>query len=359
MSGVTSSIGSSGRTVAVIGGGVAGCAAAVAAAEAGARVVLIEASHHLGGVAARGEHRTLCGLAPIDAPEPVLLEPGLTGAWIPAIAIGEPFHQGRVWLWTTHARALQDGLAARLSGAGVEVVRGQAVGGVETHAGRIVSVRAGADLEVHSVVDASGSGALARLLGLPLAPPSQWSSFRATISADIGAGAAARVRALSIAQVASGGSAALALTPLPGPRAWQLSLDCQRGTPVRAAAETVERIATALGAVVEGMALAVADRDEGRPLGAMSLEQLFACDERGLCWAAWPREEHRPDGVAWTWPPGDRHGVPERATRIAGAPDNCWFVGKAMPVELEAAAALRVTGTCLAVGAAVGRLAAT
>ena len=53
--------------VVVIGGGIAGCAAAVAAARSGAQVQLLEAAHHLGGVAVRGEHRTLCGLAAIDA----------------------------------------------------------------------------------------------------------------------------------------------------------------------------------------------------------------------------------------------------------------------------------------------------
>ena len=99
--------------VVVIGGGVAGCAAAVAAAEAGADTILFEASRRLGGVAVQGEHRTLCGLAPIDAAAPDLLEPDLTDAWIAALTIEAPFRQGRVWLWPTAAHTMQAGLHRR------------------------------------------------------------------------------------------------------------------------------------------------------------------------------------------------------------------------------------------------------
>nr|MBA3708826.1 hypothetical protein [Planctomycetota bacterium] len=114
----------------------------------------------------------------------------------------------------------------------------------------------------------------------------------------------------------------------------------------------------AFPAFVVAMAIAVAQRDEGRPAGALTLAQLFAQRDRGLCWAAWPREAHAADGIAWTWPEGDRHGVPISAATIADGPPDTWFIGKGMPVADDAAAALRVTGTCLALGSAVGRLAA-
>jgi hypothetical protein len=131
-------------------------------------------------------------------------------------------------------------------------------------------------------------------------------------------------------------------------------MDVPRGTTAPSAAERAGRIAEVLKAELLACAVNVADRDGGRPHGTLGLDELFAERERGLCWAAWPREEHRADGVVWTWPPRDRYGVPERSTIAPGAPANCRFVGKGMPVTAEAAAALRVTGTCLALGATVG-----
>jgi hypothetical protein len=329
----------------------------VAAAEAGTRVVLIERARHLGGVAARGEHRTLCGLAPIDAATPELLEPALTGTWVRDIATGEPYRQGRVWLWPTDSRALQAGLARRLAAVGVAPRHGGLSGAtLDGDAIRALALD-GERFEVDAVIDASGSGAMAELLRLPLAAPTQWPAYRATLALDLADGPAARARALATAQAAVGGQAALALVPLGG-GAWQLSLDVPPGSGPAEAARASERAAVALGAQLLGCAITVADRDQGRPAGTLGLEELFAERERGLCWAAWPREEHRPGGVAWTWPPRDRHGLPERATRATGAPTNLRFIGKGMPVSAEAAAALRVTGTCLAMGAAVGALAA-
>jgi hypothetical protein len=113
-----------------------------------------------------------------------------------------------------------------------------------------------------------------------------------------------------------------------------------------------------MGGIVLSMARAIAQRDAGRPVATLDETTLFATRARELCWAAWPREQHGADGITWTWPTTDRHGVPELAARIPGANARCWCVGKGSAVTAEAAAALRVTGTCLAMGAAVGQRAA-
>jgi hypothetical protein len=343
--------------VAVVGAGVAGCAAALSAAGEGAEVVLLEAGAHLGGVAARGEHRTLCGFAAIDGERPDLLEPELTSGWLDAVAIGGPYRRGRVWLWPTSADALQAGLARRLREARVDPRFGATLGSARVHGERLAVTVDGGELLVDRVIDASGSGAVARALGLAMAPATQWSAHRAVLRLALAPGPAARSRALARAQAAVGAQAAIALTPLDGER-WQLSLDVPRGTGAPAAAALAERVASALDARLEACAVRVADRDDGRPAGVVTLAELFAERERGLCWAAWPREEHLADGVAWTWPPRDRHGVPERAARAPGAPAGCWFVGRGMPVDAAAAAALRVTGSGFALGAAVGARAA-
>jgi 2-polyprenyl-6-methoxyphenol hydroxylase-like FAD-dependent oxidoreductase len=344
--------------VVVIGGGVAGCAAAVAAAETGARTILIEATHRLGGVAVTGEHRTLCGLAPIDAATPLLLEPQATASWIPLLSTGEPFRQGRVWLWPTTSQTLLAGLMRRVQSAGVTVRLGGRVVAVDLlPQGVRLHLDGGEVLRAATVIDASGAGVVGRLLRLPWAPATQWPAQRATVHLpDLGLGTAARVAALRQAQAASGGQAAIALVPIdPGSARWQLSLDVPPATTSAVAAEIVERITAALGGTVLTLAIRVAERDEGRSDSGYSLARLFAERERGLCWAAWPQEQHGPEGITWTWPEGDRHGVPESAARIPGAPSSVWCVGKGMAVSAEAASALRVTGTCLALGDAVGR----
>ena len=319
---------------------------------------LLEAGHHLGGVAVRGEHRTLCGLAAIDAPTPDLLEPQLVSDWLPRLTNGLPFRQGRVWLWPTDAQLLQSGLAKGLAQAGVSSAFGAELRTVRSAQGRIVSVSAaGVDHACDVVIDASGAGVVGHLLGLPRATARQWPAHRSLLDVPgLGESRAERVRALTVVQRVSGGDAACALTPLEGGR-WQLSLDVAPDASAADGAAIAGRIADALGGTLIACAWRIAERDGGRPVSALDLNELFATRERGLCWAAWPREEHGSSGVIWTWPPRDRHGVPESVARPAGWPTNAWCVGRGIAASAEAASALRVTGTCLALGGAVGALA--
>ena len=347
--------------VAVIGGGVAGCAAAVAAAEAGASTILLEATRMLGGVAVQGEHRTLCGLAPIDAAAPELVEPESTAAWLPLLTTGPAFRQGRVWLWPTTAATVQSGLRQRVLASGVRLcLETRLLAAEEFPACIRLTMGDGSMIEAAAVIDASGSAFLARQHGASYAAPLQWPAHRSLLQLPgLTGGTAARIAALRQAQAASGGDAAIALVPVdPSTGSWQLSLDVAPGSTVEQAAVRAERIAQALGGRVVSMARSLAQRDEGRPLASLDETTLFATAERGLCWAAWPCEAHGADGVTWSWPATARHGVPEGAARIPGTSARVWCVGKGSAVTAMAAAALRVTGTCLAMGAAVGRRAA-
>jgi hypothetical protein len=362
-----------GERVVVIGAGIAGCAAAAALAAHGAQVLVLEAGRHLGGVAVTGEHRTLCGLAPIDAVSAELLEPELVAPWLPYLADGGPSRRGRVWLWPTSAATLHGGLARRLAELAVEVRCGWRVTALHATGdggGRRISAldcsagQAAATIAVSAVVDASGRGVSAACLGLALAPPVQWPAHRSVLQLDASTRAqlANRSQRLTLlARIAAAGAAPAGfdLTPMAvAGELWQLSLDAPPGSSAASAAGAAAAISALLGAELVACARALAERDEGRPEGGISLAELFACRTRGLCWAAWPAEVHGPEGVRWTWPLHDRHGVPEAALRLRGAPANLWLVGKGMAVEAEAAAALRVTGTCLALGAAAAALVA-
>ena len=344
----------------VIGGGVAGCAAAVALAQQGVPVVLYEASNAVGGVAARGEHRTICGLAPIDAVSPILMEPEFVCAWLPFVTTGPAYRHGRVWLWPTTALTLMTGLQQRLAHASVVIHYQTRVTAMATDKGQVISVTSTTHgtVPVRGVIDASGAGISARLLGLPIADATQWPAHRSILSLpNLGMNKAARVRALHLAQQAIRSDAALALSPV-GEDRWQLSIDVPPTTTLAHAANLSDAIATALGGQVWTQAITIAVRDEGRPAAQLDVATLFAQTERGLCWASWPQEHHHAHGTTWLWPAQNRHGIPPSAVQLNHGPRNLWLIGKGMPVDDAAASALRVTGTCFALGAAVAAQAA-
>jgi hypothetical protein len=165
--------------VAVVGGGVAGVAAALAAARFGARTVLIERGARLGGNAAQALVHTICGLyLPAGAGPPELAHPGLPARFAAALAragaAGAPERAGRVWVLPTEpprlaevARALCEeakDLALRL---GTEVFDAKLAGpgadlqrlGLRTSDGSREEIDAGV------VVDASGDASAARAGG--------------------------------------------------------------------------------------------------------------------------------------------------------------------------------------------------
>ncbi|MDA3960346.1 MAG: FAD-dependent oxidoreductase [Planctomycetota bacterium] len=333
----------------VVGGGVAGCAAAVAAAEAGAEVTLLEAHGSLGGVAVQAEHRTICGCAPLDAGQASLLEPELLGPWLALVAIAAPFRRGRVWLWPCTPASWLAGLTRRLAQAGVK----QRLGCVVRAAERTGQWRLGVDadwLAADVVIDATGAGVVPQLLGHAMAPAANWPAVRAQVQLSASCeGRQQRLRAMRSIAAVHTGAAALELL---GSARYQLSLDCDPSWTSAQCRAAVQTVTDALGAELL-TCTGLIQRDGGRPAGGLGVDALFACRERGLCWAAWPVEQHGPHGVTWHWPPRDRHGVPEDACQIAGLPD-LWCVGRGMPLATDAAAALRVTGTAVAIGAAVG-----
>ncbi len=334
--------------VIVIGAGVAGVAAAIAARKAGAAVVVIERSAQVGGVAVSGHHRTLCGLSAIDAATPELIEPQATAWWIPRLTDGAPFRRGRVWLWPTSPERLASGLRTALDEQGIALLTAT----VPTIDAAGIVTAAEQRWRPSAVIDASG-GACWMGGDQPTGGRSrsaiQCGAWRAELELDLPDTASDRRAALRrIAHLSPG----IALEPLTAQR-WQVSLDIT-GDQACAAASMAEA-ARLLGATVAGQVDAVAQRDLGGYAG-IGLAELFSCTTRGLAWAAWPSEIHDAHGVHWRWPTGDRHGCPPSLVKPHHAPDWLWCCGKGLAAAPEAAAALRVVGTGLALGHAVGTL---
>lgn len=104
----------------VIGAGPAGCAAALAAAGTGARVILVERENHLGGTVENALLTRFCGFFKNDLGSPELLNPHAI-----SIAISEkleadgykPVKYGRVWLQPFPKNFLHDYFMPRINAA--------------------------------------------------------------------------------------------------------------------------------------------------------------------------------------------------------------------------------------------------
>ena len=92
-------------SVAVVGGGSAGVAAAITSAALGARTLLVERTNVLGGNAANAFVHTICGLYLADEDEPRIAHPGFPSRFASALqaagGAGKPERAARVWVLPT------------------------------------------------------------------------------------------------------------------------------------------------------------------------------------------------------------------------------------------------------------------
>jgi glycine/D-amino acid oxidase-like deaminating enzyme len=163
--------------VAVVGGGMAGIAAALSAARLGARTLLVERDDALGGNATQALVHTICGLyRAADEGEAVLAHRGLPGRFAQALreagAAGLPERAGRVYVLPTYpprpaalARQLcaaEPALSVRL---GCALVGADLAGGARTHHVLQLCCETSGEWEVEAAlaIDASGDAILAAL----------------------------------------------------------------------------------------------------------------------------------------------------------------------------------------------------
>jgi hypothetical protein len=168
-----------GFDVAVIGGGCAGIAAALASAGSGAHTLLVERADTLGGNVSQALVHTLCGLyLAAESGDAIPANPGFPLRFAAALrgagAAGEPERVGRVWVLPTdppRVAATALALCAQIPGLelrlGCELVAAELVtGGSGAQRLRVRSARSGeVELAASVVVDASGDAAAAFLGG--------------------------------------------------------------------------------------------------------------------------------------------------------------------------------------------------
>jgi hypothetical protein len=164
--------------VAVVGGGIAGVAAAIAAADRGARTLLVEAAEALGGNATGAFVHTICGLYEYaDAGPPRAANEGFPMRFAAELTAaggaGPPERAGRVWVVPTDPPAIESH-AARACAARASLTTRVACRLASAELARdprgasrlaVESELGSASVSAQVVIDASGDGVLAALGG--------------------------------------------------------------------------------------------------------------------------------------------------------------------------------------------------
>ena len=380
--------------VVVCGAGAAGSAAAIAAARAGAEVVLVEESPDVGGTVAGCLIHTIGGLFD-GAGE--LLNGGLPAELTAALHRASPAtgkrRIGRAWVLDADPEVYRRVVARWLAASGVRVLCATRVAGVRSVGGRVGAVTLDAaggthELRARAVVDTTGTAAVVRLLDPALVhPPADHSAGGLILRVrGVAPGALAPPRGVAVVRALRGAVADGLLPPECG-HAWldkgiqpdevflKLLVPIPADWRAREPELTAAACATGARAVeflrgLSGFAAAhvhqagrLGVRDGGRARGEYT---LTAADVRAgrrfpdaACRCAWPIEAWDVrTGVALEYlPAGSCYEVPLRALKVAGA-ENVWAAGKCLSAEPLAQASARVAGSCWAMGEAAGRTAA-
>lgn len=347
--------------IAVVGGGAAGIAAAITAARAGCKTLLLEQRPGAGGTAGYSGLTTLCGLYD-DAGE--FLNDGFVREFAVALAETLPLRMGRVWVLPYRPERFR-GIAASLLSATprLEARWTTPLAGVLTEGDRIVGLNG---VRVRAVIDCSGDAEVARAVGSNCLATDETTQAPAIIlslrrvTRDWSTPAAAVQVLLPLARA---GFPPVSFTPSPEPSTLTMKFT---GT-----AAQVTPLIEFLRARVAGF-----EHCEPGPGDLMAVPRagrmivgryvLTGADVRAarkfpdaVTRCAWPIEQWAADGRSRLvyLPQGTYYEIPARSL-VAAKPANLWMGGKTISADVEAIASARVMGCCLATGAAAGQLAA-
>ena len=394
--------------VAVVGGGPAGIAAALAAARSGARTLLLERESALGGNVAQALVHTICGLYRCDAPDALPAQRGLGLRVAEALArtggAGPPAAAGRVFYLPIRPAAfvtLSRELCARTAGLSVET-RSLLV---ELRLARERARRAelvwhgpGGSRETSAsiVIDGSGDGAAAALAGADCEMAAEGRLQRASFIVRLEGVAEAELIGFARLQLSAGiahaarrgelppecGSVVLRPDSEPGSLHLTLTLPAPPGRPFApldpeyvAALGTrarthAEQVVEFLRRARAGFAAArVADwpsrvgiRETRRVLGDVVLEREDVLGGRRrddeVALSSWPIELWEDHRRARFEHPAGPCSIPLGAL-VSRSHPGLGMAGRCLSASHEAHGALRVIGTALATGEAIGVAAAT
>jgi flavin-dependent dehydrogenase len=159
--------------VLVVGAGVSGVAAAVAASGKGAKTVLLEQNSYIGGTVITGMHRYLCGL--YNNTTSKTINDGIAAKLVSKLkrlsSRNKPLRQGKVYVFSFRREDLAQTLRSLIRNKeNLKVILENRVYSVQKEKGRIIAVQAKGNKMVISikpkvVIDASGEGDVIKLSG--------------------------------------------------------------------------------------------------------------------------------------------------------------------------------------------------
>lgn len=367
--------------IAVVGAGAAGIAAAVCAARAGAKTLLLDARPAPGGTGGFSGLTTLCGLYD-DAGN--ILNDGFAREFAEALTerrplarldtnlaqqravpeAGVPIRMGRVWVLPYRAEKFRAVATELISNTpNLKTQWRSSVAEVVVSADRITNLNG---LAVGSVIDCSGTAEVAQAVGAE------------TLATDETTQASAVIFPLHNVSRALDSAAEMAQVLLPLARASFPPLNLQAGlepntftAKFAGTPEQVPQLLAFLRANVPGFERCETRQKEftvSRRAGRMIVGQYVLAGDDVLAGqkfpdavarGAWPIEQWDAKGaVRFKYlPAGASYEIPARALRAARI-ENLFMAGKTLSADVDAIASARVMGCCLATGAAAGNLAA-
>jgi FAD dependent oxidoreductase len=381
--------------VLVVGAGVAGSSAAVAAARGGSRTVLIEKELYLGGTGTAGMFQHICGLylngdtAPTET-----LNQGIVRELVALLNRRSPQRTikkiGRVYVQPYSSDDLQSALTSLCSAEkNITLLHNTAAVAVRKHSPGIESVMVkGPDgeqaISAQVVIDCSGNGEIAVLAGadFDLSSPEerQLAGYTIHIQGLQGADDNLALKVpYHLAQAVRQGKFAPAVrftTFNPGETIGEgyckMSVGAEEG-PGREEQTRKEAVAVHAylasvipafkGAFIAGTSLKVLEREGRRVTGEYTLTKddvIFARKfSDGIVKNAWPIELwDRLKGTVYKYlPRGDYYEIPFRCLTVRNVA-NLLTAGRCISVTREALGSTRVMGACMALGEQAGKAAA-
>ena len=347
--------------IAVIGSGAAGIAAAVCAARAGGKVLLLDKNSAVGGTGGFSGLTTLCGLYD-DAGN--FLNEGFAREFSEAIAEAPPLKSGRLWVLLYRPEKFR-AVAEKFFGAcpNLKTVWDAPLKNVAVENSRIVSLNG---FPASAVIDCSGTAEVAQMAGAECLATDETTQAPAVVFALRGV----------TREINSTADAARVLMPVirAGFPSLHFHPDLEPGgltAKFSGLPEQVPPLIEFLRANVRGFENCSSPQKEfhvSRRAGRMIVGEYILTgadvvaakkfpDAVARC--AWPVEQWSAGGktkLRWL-PPGEHYEIPARALRAAKI-KNLFMAGKTISADAEAIASARVMGCCLATGEAAAKLAA-